>query len=325
MVDIDWKAITTTKTIITVKPRLDPYSMLWDTNSSGDEYVTYGFNTKIHDAVIGGNVRDWVYGIDADGVVNRLAIKIGKSDSGEPFDSLLFSKKDINNLIDEWETSAEGTKRHPKKTDTIEGEDWRLYGDTKAKRGFNIGTLFKPRDDVAAIFGKQTRIVEILHSKADLGDAEKITLTGERLPYSKEAIQSILRRIHHWGMRGSVMLIGNADIQTGHILRITDKRARGNSILGMDTKAVKATITNFVEKFKDYGEKITESRNPPKSGYLGMYLFENLFFIWKIRHYLGPQGFWTKVWFVKQRDSLASTKSSIFKTMQKQIGKVEGD
>ena len=52
--------------------------------------------------------------------------------------------------------------------------------------------------------------------------------------------------------------------------------------------------------------------------------YDNIYFVWKIRHYVGPPGYWTKIWFVKQRDSLMSV-SSLLKRLRGNKGPVGDD
>jgi hypothetical protein len=62
------------------------------------------------------------------------------------------------------------------------------------------------------------------------------------------------------------------------------------------------TIASIAEKVEEIHNDSAVSELY-KGERLGIIAYENIYFIWKIRHYVGPPGYWTKVWFVKQRDA----------------------
>ena len=101
-VDINWIPVSIWETEIVVSPRLDPYSMLFDSSGKLDDK----FDKRIHQAILGGNVRNWAFRIDAAGSVNRLLIKTVDPDSGELGDSFLLNKSTIDEILYRWKTES---------------------------------------------------------------------------------------------------------------------------------------------------------------------------------------------------------------------------
>ena len=98
------------------------------------------------------------------------------------------------------------------------------------------------------------------------------------------------------------MMIGNSHIREGDLLRVTDVRPKGG-VLNVNFAAAQSAISSIAEKVAQIQDEEGTSRTYRRER-LGIEAYENTYFIWKIRHYVGPPGYWTKVWFVKQRDSL---------------------
>jgi hypothetical protein len=303
-IDINWVPFSLGLTDIVITRRADPVSMVYDKHDEIDSRL----DTRVHQAILGGNVRNWSFAIDAAGSVNQVLIKVVDPSSGEPGDSFLMTKGTIDEILFDWKTRElpDTEKAHLSAIQSydIKSDLITISDKTKLK-----GVLFPVDSDLNKVFGKQTKAVELIISR---GAKKRHSLatelaTGDTLPWPKEALELILRRLHFWGAQGSVMLMGNADIREGDLIEVFDIRPKGTTVLGFQRGVPKETLTPFLKRFSE----------------LGLSVFENVFYIWKVRHYLGPQGYWSKVYFRKQRDSLGAKKSLMFKTMQKQSKKGE--
>lgn len=326
-VDINWRAINLYETKITVMPRLDPYSMAFKKSGKKTFKLDPAFDTKVHQAVLGGNVRNWKFGIDAAGAVNRVIFKIVDPDSGEAAESFLMEKVVIDDILREWKETLGGTPANltpnvPKSHDDV--SEAKLTESTyNTRTGTNIlGAILPTASDLDRVFGKQTRAIELVISKDELKDRAKgirLKIRGKTIPYPKQAIEEILRRLHYWGADGSIMMMGNADIREGDLIEVFDRRPKGTTLLGFQPDTTQQTMSSFLERYKEQIQRedpkldVTKYK---KNKYLGLRMFENIFYVWKVRHYVGPQGFWTKVYFRKQRDAVLTDKSKIFKTLR---------
>lgn len=325
-VDINWVAENTHDTVIQISPRLDPHTMATKSARMNKEDI----DKKIHQIVLGGNVRNWTFGVDAVGTVNRLAIKIVDPASGEVNDTFLMSKKDIGIILEEWSQASGHTTKRPRRKiglGLIPGSS-RLTGFVSASSVH--GAFLQSDDDMSSVFGDQTRLLELVLSR---DEAKSATAPGPaipdrsptpggsarsiyKIPYSLEAMENILRRLHYWGTRGSVMIMGNADVHDGDLIEVFDKRPKGTTLLGFDA----GVTTEVMSSFKD---RIAEKQKASTNQCLGLAVFKNIYYIWKVCHYFGPQGYWTKIWFVKQRDALGVSKSAIFQSMRKRSKRKE--
>jgi len=321
-VDINWEAQDLLTTNIIVTPRLDPYNMIFDEHDKVNE----AFELRIHQMILGGNVRDCSFRIDAEGSINQILISIVDPDTAEISDSLLLTKSTMDQILTEWkERSFAKTSKKP--LIDIEGKDLIEKRDAQSKNPTLRGLIRPANDDMERVFGKKTRVLNLTISKHDIENKEGGTTlsTGETIPYPREALEAIVRRLHYWGARGSAMMMGNAQIREGDLVEIFDRRPKGTTLLGFNMNVTGMSLTPFIERFKSIANdsvlRTTASRYS-KEQYLGLSLFDNIYYIWKVKHYFGPEGYWTKIWFIKQRDALSESKSSIFKNMVKHSKKI---
>ena len=125
------------------------------------------------------------------------------------------------------------------------------------------------------------------------------------------------------------MIMGNANIREGDLVEVFDRRPKGTSLLGFNAEVTQQTMTSFINRFRatieselPKGESISTYK---RNRYLGISSFTNVYYIWKVRHYLGPQGYWTKIYFKKQRDAVGTTRSKTLKTLLERAKKKRDD
>ena len=324
-VDINWKPQSIWETKIVVTPRLDPYSMAFDKSGKIDPL----FDLKIHQAILGGNVRNWTFAVDAAGSANRLLVRVVKPETGEPEDVILLTKATIDEILEQWKQRDDLVKgvlgadlKSPSNPDV-------LVNEAKTKGEPLFGVKYPTVDDLDKVFGKQTKALELIISRdavKDKGEGLKLP-SGKVLPLSEEAVQTIVRRLHYWGAKGSVMLMGNPSIKQGDLIEVFDRRPKGTTSLGFQPDIAEKSMTSFLERYKTRLEEIKKglSTNYKKTRYLGMAEWDNVYYVWKVDHYLGPEGYWTKVHYVKQRDAITASRSQVFKTMRERAKKKKED
>ena len=135
-------------------------------------------------------------------------------------------------------------------------------------------------------------------------ESEKTLTESEEFAGKEE----LAERYKYFGMRGAAFMIGQPKIRPGDLLRVTDLRNKAGFGANTDTmidlgktmvdkvqKAIRDTFTSAGKK----KEKIT-----PKIRYLGIKGIEDVYYIWKVRHYVGMDGYDSKVFFVKEPQSL---------------------
>lgn len=316
-VDIEWDV----HGYLTVHGKEDPYTRMLEKKGkrgtikkTGEKGDYGGHDIRVHDAIIGGNVRNLEMSVAAEGVASGLRLTVHSPSTSHPAETYIFDQTDIEEILRDWEkegTTEEaltdkfdpifgtvGQKVSPKKSDM-----YQLFGD----RTFALDVIHYSTK--APTLGKDYIVlaerVELLDDEGKVIETEPADVTFLRdkiqVPWPKRALQALFRRLKYWGMRGSAMMIGNSHIREGDLLRITDVRPKG-SVLNVDLNAYRNTTRSIAEKV---GEILDEEgpRRTYRRERLGIEAFDNIYFIWKIRHYVGPPGYWTKVYFVKQRDA----------------------
>lgn len=316
-VDIEWDV----HGYLTVHGKEDPYTRMLKKKGkkgvikkTGEKGDYGGHDIRVHDAIIGGNVRNLELSVDAEGVASGLRLTVHSPNTSHASETYIFNKSDIERILKEWEAD--------------EGSVEEAIGDS-LNPIFTAGqTVSEKKSDMYKLFGNKTFALDVVHysTKAPtLGEdyivlAEQTDVLGEddellerepadvvflkkmQVPWPKRALQALFRRIKYWGMRGSVMMIGNSRIREGDLLRITDIRPKG-SVLNVNLDAYRNTTRSIAEKVDEILDKEGKVRTYRRER-LGIEAFDNVYFIWKMRHYVGPPGYWTKVFFVKQRDAL---------------------
>lgn len=123
----------------------------------------------------------------------------------------------------------------------------------------------------------------------------------------EDPIKEMLQDRHrYYGMQGSCYMIGNPKIRAGDVLRVSDIRDFGTpgSNMGANVridKTVKQAIDTIKSAFTtmdDYEKADAAERLLKLKTGVGLY------YIWKVLHYVGPRGFTSKVFFVKEADAL---------------------
>jgi len=125
-----------------------------------------------------------------------------------------------------------------------------------------------------------------------------------------EILEMIGNRFKHLGMRGSSYMAANVKMQVGDVLRVVDIRDKegfGTSVgatidLGVEaaTKIKSAIVKRFPSLDKD-------KRLLGKTVNLGLKGVEDIYWIWKVRHYVGQNEITSKAFFVKEPQTLITT------------------
>jgi hypothetical protein len=157
----------------------------------------------------------------------------------------------------------------------------------------NAGVMFE-RDDVTKYYADDE----------SFGRGHIYTY-AESEPYEEDAssvIEQIIEYFRYYGMRGTVFMMGNPKIRCGDVLRLTDIRSFG--ITGISDK----TVIDQLSKEIQYTANNTSMAGDPAgdSEFERSFRLKNLidhYYIWKVVHYIGPDGFKTKIFYTKERDS----------------------
>lgn len=297
-VDIEWDV----HGYLTVRGFANPFRRVWDVTKSGKAPGTIkpgtfakGHETRMHDAVLGGNVRNWEYYITADGIASNLTLKIRKPGTGESTETIRFKKKEIDEICEEWEEGDTSSYVYTKEVSTSMGEDdvFNLFGDGK---DLTIDVTY---------------YTESAPSKPKTESAMRKVTRG----WPEESLSALARRVRHWGLRGTAMLIGDSNIRNGDLIRVTDIRSK-EGIMNINLDVAKEVMTSLKDS-------LIKAKGKDKAASLGMKATDNVYYIWKVRHYIGPAGYWTKIYYARQRDAY-STRSTVMKQMQRQAGEKDG-
>jgi len=104
------------------------------------------------------------------------------------------------------------------------------------------------------------------------------------------SISQIMRESYFAGMGGSVFAVGRSTFKPGRLLDIKDERRTIGDVIGSSAHDAISKLINF-----------REYKAAPPS--FTMKNFDKVFYIWKVRHYLGVNsGYITKVYFVEERN-----------------------
>ena len=295
-VDIEWDA----NGYLNVRGKLDPFMRMAEQPEGTDKVklgsVGKGHETRIHDAILGGNVRDWSFVVDAEHIATGIRLRMKSPQSGEPFDTYMIDKWFMDDLA-----RKEQTDPVSQSLMTIE----EVLNEHKNRKRVDAD------DDAYSLFGTwKQKLVDVLYTteKAETGDEKKIS------PWSEPSLKALAKRLKYWGLRGEAMLIGNAHIREGDLIRVTDMRDK-TGILNINLNVAKEVLSSI-------GERITKERKKGGRGaaLLGIKALENVFYIWKVRHYVGPTGYWTKIYFTPHREAFA-TQSEVMRDLQRQSGR----
>lgn len=156
----------------------------------------------------------------------------------------------------------------------------------------NMGVLVE-RDEVSKYYvdGKSVGSKEFYHY-------DDIEITGADVADVKE---QMIDHFRYYGMRGNCFMIGNPKIRVGDVIRVSD--VRSVDITGINnpqavtqlSKEIQFTIDNVDSTGLEWDSLIEKSFRL-KTGL-------DHFHIWKVVHYIGPDGYRTKLFYTKERDS----------------------
>lgn len=155
----------------------------------------------------------------------------------------------------------------------------------------NIGVMLE-EDDVTKYYGHNEEFdIRHVYHYDDIGGDETDSISVE---------EQIIDYFRYYGMRGTVFMTGNPKIRVNDVVRISDIRSFG--IPGMNnpqavlnlSKEIEYTIDNTMRDTND--DRLIEKSFRLKTGI-------DHFHIWKVIHYLGSDGFKSKVFYTKEQDS----------------------
>ena len=142
-------------------------------------------------------------------------------------------------------------------------------------------------DDVTAA-GESNQVY--YYDDFDLSESDSLDIKDQMIDYFR-----------YYGMRGTCFMIGNPKIRVDDVLRLSD--IRSVTMTGLPNKSALASLSKEIEFTADnllkedlQWDSLIEKSFRLKSGI-------DHFFIWKVVHYIGPDGFKTKVFYTKERDS----------------------
>lgn len=159
--------------------------------------------------------------------------------------------------------------------------------------------VMKERDQVSKHFAKYYAV-----NKAD--DQQTLFLYSyEDVDFEdddSDVLEWMDDRFRYFGMRGSVFMIGNPKIRSGDVIRITD--IRSSSLTGTTDKKfiakLKKEIDFTIQNYQPEGEFKYDPLDTFKLNTTIEY-----YYVWKVVHYIGPDGYRTKVFYTKEQDSYA--------------------
>lgn len=117
-------------------------------------------------------------------------------------------------------------------------------------------------------------------------------------------MSDITERYKYFGMRGAVYMIGIPKARIGDLIRISDIRtkdgfgANTDVIIDLSKSAQEMVKKAINDTFASAGIKTKRKYITPDIKYLGLKGIEDIYYIWKVRHYMGIEGWDTKLFFV---------------------------
>jgi len=122
-----------------------------------------------------------------------------------------------------------------------------------------------------------------------------------------DPIKEMLRDRHrYYGMQGTCYMIGNPKMRAGDVLRVSDLRDFGvpGQNIGANIRFDK-TIKQAIDQIKSTFTTMDDyEKAEAGERLLRLKTGVGLYYIWKVIHYIGPDGFTSKVFFVKESDAL---------------------
>lgn len=253
------------------------------------------------EVVLGNDVMELEAYLDYSTVFNSFRIFTRTYDRSAKFD-LFFDRKPRETLFP---IDAQDF------INTLDSENRKLQDFWKAVL-LDIRTYGEVRFPIAKWFAVPLSEVEKENMKTEsasaLDDAIRNILSAN-VELSKamghDGIAAMFKRYYFGGLEGTVYCVGNPSLKVNRYLRIRDVRKAFSTALNEPDKLTEVA-TNLANKVLDkigIGLGVTYSEDTP------MQLITNFvppvnkrYFIWKVRHYYGPQsGFVTKAYFTQAR------------------------
>lgn len=156
----------------------------------------------------------------------------------------------------------------------------------------NAGVL-REQDEVSKYYADDEAIgpSEVYHYD-DITDEESDAI---------DVKEQMIDYFRYYGMRGTCFMVGNPKIRAGDVIRISDVRSFGitgisdRQALAQVSKEVQFTIDNIDSGGMEWDPLIEKSFRL-KSGI-------DHFYVWKVIHYIGPDGYRTKIFYAKEHGS----------------------
>lgn len=278
-VDIEWEP----NGYITVHGRNDPLTRIIKHDEYSDE--------RVHNIIVGGNTINIEDKKDSTGIVSSIDIII-KNHESLPSNIFSLNQDFIRAVIMNEYAEMVGIKDE----------------DAKNILKVNLFNLFP---------GRKIEIDLTAYASSDVDETEYdfldtyevIGVEDSRPPISRKLLAQIIKRNYFWGMKGSAMIAGNPFIREGDLVQVIDISTdeSGNFINFDATKHILESLSDKLETIRTSDKEklkfISDRINPS----YGISPFTNIYYIWKVIHYLGTDGFWTKVHYVKQREAPLSS------------------
>lgn len=126
----------------------------------------------------------------------------------------------------------------------------------------------------------------------------------------EELLQDIAKRFKYAGMRGSSYMVCNPKMRVGDVLRVTDIRDKEGfgTAIGSVIDLGKKAATKLTSAILDRVPALSiGNRIKGQNVNLGLKGIEDLYWIWKVRHYVGQNEITSKAFFVKEPQTLITT------------------
>jgi len=116
-------------------------------------------------------------------------------------------------------------------------------------------------------------------------------------------VAEIIKRTHFWGMGGSAMVAGNPFIHVGDLVQVIDiSTDRSSTFINFSAvKDMSQQLSDKLDRLRTMTILKRDYVNDRLNSSYGIPSLDNIYYVWKVKHYLGERGFMTKVHFVKQR------------------------
>lgn len=113
--------------------------------------------------------------------------------------------------------------------------------------------------------------------------------------------ERMIDHYRYYGMRGTCFMVGNPKIRTGDVLRLSD--IRSTEITGINNQQAVAQLSKEAQFTIDNVDSTGLKWDPLIEKSFKLKTGLDHFYIWKVVHYIGPDGFKTKVFYMKEHGS----------------------